>query len=76
MGGPSPPAPMYIRVPFHFNPIRELEWMIRALGIFKRNDANQGEGTRYLYMAGPSSWEVVDIMEDRCGRKPSPLISA
>jgi len=26
---------MYIHVPFHFNPIRELEWMIRALGIFK-----------------------------------------
>jgi len=26
---------MYIRVPFHFNPIRELEWMIRTLGIFK-----------------------------------------
>jgi len=26
---------MYISVPFHFNPIRELEWMIRALGIFK-----------------------------------------
>jgi hypothetical protein len=50
--------------------------MIRALGKFRRNDANQGEGTRYLYMAGPSSWEVVDITEDRCGRKPSPLISA
>jgi hypothetical protein len=30
-----PPAPMYIRVPF--NPVREPEWMIRALGIFKRN---------------------------------------
>jgi len=26
---------MYIPVPFHFNPIRELEGMIRALGIFK-----------------------------------------
>jgi len=26
---------MYMRVPFHFNPIRELEWMIHALGIFK-----------------------------------------
>jgi len=26
---------MYIRVPFHFNPVRELEWMIRTLGIFK-----------------------------------------
>jgi len=50
--------------------------MIRAPGKFRRNVANQGEGTRYLYMAGPSSWEVVDIMEDRCGRKPSPLISA
>jgi len=22
-------------------------------------------------MAGPSSWEIADIMEDRCGRKPS-----
>jgi len=30
-----PTAPMYIRVPFHFNPIRELEWMVRTLGIFK-----------------------------------------
>jgi len=28
---------MHIRVPFHFNPVRELEGMIRALGIFKRN---------------------------------------
>jgi len=26
---------MYIHVPFHFNPLRELEWMIRTLGIFK-----------------------------------------
>jgi hypothetical protein len=28
---------MHARVPFHFNPVRELEGMIRALGIFKRN---------------------------------------
>jgi hypothetical protein len=28
---------MYIHVPFHFNLVRELEGMIRALGIFKRN---------------------------------------
>jgi hypothetical protein len=28
---------MHVRVPFHFNPVRELEGMIRALGIFRRN---------------------------------------
>ncbi|MFP3137748.1 MAG: hypothetical protein RXS42_05900, partial [Nitrososphaeria archaeon] len=33
-GRTIPPAPMHVRVPFHFNPVRELEWMIRALGIF------------------------------------------
>jgi len=26
---------MYIGISFHFDPIGELEWMIRALGIFK-----------------------------------------
>jgi hypothetical protein len=25
----------------------------------------------HLHMAGPSSWEVADAMEDRYGRKPS-----
>jgi len=30
-----PSGPMYIPVPFHFNPVRELEGMIRTLGIFK-----------------------------------------
>jgi len=60
---------MYIRVPFHFNPIRELEWMIRALGIFKRNKIPIEEKAHalYLYMAGPSSWEIADAMEDHYG---------
>jgi len=28
---------MHIGISFHFDPIGELEWMIRALGIFKRH---------------------------------------
>jgi len=65
------PAPMHIQ--FHFNPIRELEWMIRTLGIFRRHKIPIGEKAHalYLYMAGPSSWEIADMMEDRYGRKPS-----
>ncbi|MFP3284570.1 MAG: hypothetical protein RXP89_00680 [Nitrososphaeria archaeon] len=64
---------MYIRVPFHFNPVRELEWMIRALGIFKRNEMPIGEKAHalHLHMAGLSSWEIADAMGDRYGRKPS-----
>jgi len=73
MGGPSPPAPMYIRVPFHFNPVRELEWMIRTLGIFKRHKIPIEEKAYalHLHMAGLSSWEIADAMEDHYGRKPS-----
>jgi len=58
-----PTAPMYIPVPFHFNPIRELEWMIRTLGIFKRHKISIGEKAHalYLYMAGLSSWGIADI---------------
>jgi len=37
MGRLSPLAPIYIRVPFHFNPVRELEWTISTFGIFKRH---------------------------------------
>jgi hypothetical protein len=62
-----------MHIQFHFNPIRELEWMIRALGAFGRHKIPIGEKAHalYLYMAGPSSWEIADIMEDRYGRKPS-----
>jgi len=64
---------MHVRVPFHFNPVRELEGMIRALGIFKRNKIPIEEKAHalYLYMAGLSSWEIADAMGDRYGRKPS-----
>jgi len=64
---------MYIRVPFHFNPVRELEWMIRTLGIFKRHKIPIEEKAHalHLHMAGPSSWEIADMMEDHYGRKPS-----
>jgi hypothetical protein len=41
---------MHIRVPFHFNPIRELEWMIRALGIFKRHKIPIEEKAHALYL--------------------------
>jgi len=64
---------MYIHVPFHFNPIRELEWMIRALGIFKRHKIPIEEKAHalHLYTASLSSWEIADAMEDHYGRKPS-----
>jgi len=57
---------------FHFNPVRELEWMIRALGIFKRHKIpiEEKANALYLYMAGLSSWEIADMMEDHYGRKP------
>ena len=62
---------MYIQ--FHFNLVRELEWMIRALGIFKRHKIPIEEKAHalYLYMAGLSSWGIADAMGDRYGRKPS-----
>jgi len=64
---------MYISVSFHFNPVRELEWMIRALDIFKRHKIPIEEKAHalHLYMAGLSSWGMADAMEDHCGRKPS-----
>jgi hypothetical protein len=48
---------MHVRVPFHFNPVRELEGMIRALGIFKRNKIPIEEKAHalHLHMAGLSS---------------------
>jgi len=36
----------------HINPIRELEEMIRALGIFKRQNTHLGEGARALPLHG------------------------
>jgi len=62
---------LYIQ--FHFNPIRELEWMIRTLGISKRHKIPIEEKAHalYLYMAGLSSWGIADAMEDHYGRKPS-----
>jgi len=63
---------MYIHVPFHFNPIRELEWMIRAPGIFSdKTPIEEKAHALHLHMAGPSSWEVADAIEDHYGRKPS-----
>ncbi|MFP3209431.1 MAG: hypothetical protein RXR82_07035 [Nitrososphaeria archaeon] len=64
---------MHVRVPFHFNPVRELEGMIRALGTFKRHKIPIGEKVHalHLHMAGLSSWEIADAMEDHCGREPS-----
>jgi hypothetical protein len=45
---------MYIGVPFHFNPIGELDGMIRTLGIFKRHKMPIWEKAHalYLYMVG------------------------
>ncbi|MFP3282835.1 MAG: hypothetical protein RXP97_01990 [Nitrososphaeria archaeon] len=47
--------------------------MISTLGIFKRHKISIEEKAHALYlcMAGLSSWEIADAMEDRCGRKPS-----
>ena len=46
--------------------------MIRALGIFKRHKIpiEEKANALYLYMAGLSSWEIADMMEDHYGRKP------
>jgi hypothetical protein len=64
---------MYIR--FHFNPIRELEWMIRALGIFSGikylSRRRRTRSTLHLYMAGLPSWEMVDMIDEHCRGKPS-----
>jgi len=63
---------MYIRVPFHFNPIRELEW-ISAPSVYSSGKIPIEEKAHalYLHMAGLSSWEIADAMEDHYGRKPS-----
>jgi len=60
---------MHVRVPFHFNPIRELEGMIRALGVFRRNEIPIGEKAHalHLYMVGLSSREIADAMGDHMG---------
>ena len=67
-----PPAPIYIGVPFHFNPVRELEGIIMP-SAYSSNKIPIWEKAHalYLYMAGLSSWEIADMMEDHYGRKPS-----
>jgi len=63
---------MYIPVPFHFNPVRELEGMIRAPGIFSdKIPIGEKAHALHLHTAGPSPWGIADAMEDRRGRKPS-----
>jgi hypothetical protein len=56
-GRTIPTGPHAPTCAFHFNPVRELEWMIRALGIFKRNKIPIEEKAHalHLHMAGLSS---------------------
>jgi hypothetical protein len=46
---------------------------VRALGIFRRNKIPIEERAHalHLHMAGLSSWEIADAMEDHYGREPS-----
>ncbi len=49
---------MYIPIPFHFNPIRELEW-ISAPSVYSggiKYPSWRGAAL-YLYMVGLPSWE-------------------
>jgi len=74
MGGPSTPAPMHIDVPFHLNPIRELEWMIRALvysGDIKYPSGRwrtRSTSTRLTYPLGDSRREGGSLREEAVPR--------